>query len=213
MNVRQAWNGARQYVAISALLLMAAFIVGCGSGDSDSPSDAGSPSVTQEPANKAEAEGGASSTPGATGSDEGSKTKAAKYVMEPPPIQILNGDDSGYRVKKPTVVVVNSQRAMNKLRARHFSKGVKREDVVPVSFKQDRQLVAVFMPQEPKGTQLSILSVSTNGSKLKVDARLLLPAKGCRVKGTGTRPFGWVETRALDAKPVVDITRQRNSEC
>lgn len=133
--------------------------------------------------------------------------------MEPPPIQILSGEDSGYRVKKPTVVIVKSQRAMNKLLAKHFSQGVKRQEVVPVPFKQDRQLVAVFMPQKEKDALVTIVSVSSNGKTIKVDARLLLPGKGCTVTGTRTRPFAWVETAAIPGTPTVEVERQRSTDC
>lgn len=200
LNIRAT---GRSRLLTICLIVFAASVsaTGCGEDDGSSTPVPASTDPTGAP--------GAVSEAAVTGPG----SPSAEFVDEPPPIQIATGSQSGYHVDEPTVVVAQNQGQMNAIARRHFSNGVEKEDIVPVSFNQDRQLVALFMPVSAKGALVSIQGVSYNGDAVKVSATMVLPGKGCKVSGSRTRPFSWVETRKLSGDVEVDVERIKSSAC
>lgn len=135
-----------------------------------------------------------------------------KNFREPPPVQILSGDDTGYRVKEPTVVVMNTQKAEDKVMKRHFSHGLKKQFIAGTLFKT-RQVVALFMPRQPGGTLVILTDIYKDGDKLMVKGIRLLRGRNCPAPSRHPRPFHIVETNRLIADPVLQLKDQRASDC
>lgn len=192
---------------LAALLMLAAF-AGCGD-DKDSGAETGKgapPGVTGDEAGGFTVEAGKQRDP----KDIAEEKK--NFSDEPPPIQILSGDDTGYRVKKPTVVIARTAKEFAAMRKKHFTHGVKRENTAPIDFK-DRQIVALFMPEVRKGTLIVIIDVHEAGGGVVVKATRLLPGKGCKTAKFKPHPFHMVETREMKGNPKLQLEDTKSSPC
>lgn len=205
----------------SALLVLA----GCGSDskqNASSPaSQAGSTSASGETASTGGASGEAPATKKKEGADGDGKTTSADssggaagsapetaFKPEPTPIQLLTDGTSGVIVAKPTVRIAKSQGQLDALVKVQASATDSRPNV-SANFNEERQVMALFMPKSKRGTQVTVTAVSSNGSKTRVSALLLVPKKGCKAKGPDNpRPTAWVETRRLPGRDV-DVTVKR----
>lgn len=189
---RNDMNPLRKPISI-AVLLVAAFtfaLAGCGGSDSEET-----------------ASGPTGATPAA------SKPTAAEGV-QPPPIQLLSGNNTGVKVNKPTVYVLHKQRELTELMTRHADGA----GVSPASLSagdyNTRQTVAVFLPQTAVGTSLFIDNVSPENGKIVVKAVKVEPGKGCKLKGKKARPFAIVDTSRMTEKSTkLVLTTQPNTPC
>lgn len=152
--------------------------------------------------------GGSSASKGGTSNtgdpDSGSSDGPDKdgFTAEPPPIQLFVSGTSDVRVSKPTVKLARNQILLDALIKSQSSKSSDRPSAT-VNFKEGRQAIALFMPKSPRGSQVTISSVSSNGKQTKVNAVMLVPGKGCKASGPrDPRPTAWVETRRL---PGIDV--------
>lgn len=134
-------------------------------------------------------------------------------AAEPPPIQVLNGVDTGVRVKKPTVIVVQSASELEDLTKDH-ARGNDTDEIQGADFKT-RQIVGVFVPKAEPGSQLSISSVQENKKKdqIIVKATLLAPGKGCDTKGYPRYPYQIVNTRKMSGEPTLILEKGSQSGC
>lgn len=145
--------------------------------------------------------------------DELVKGSTDGTAAEPPPIQVLSGSDTGVRVDEPTVVIVQSNADLKKLTKEH-AKGGDTDEIMGADFKT-RQLVGVFVPKQPAGTQLVIDSVQENKSKdlIIVKATMLAPGKGCSTKGYPPYPYQIVNTRKMAGEPKLELEKGSQSGC
>lgn len=165
------------------------------SADKDAGSDAGSSGSAED--------GQSTSSDSGDGSQGGSSD--AGFKAEPPPIQLYVNGTSDVNVSKPTVKIAKNQRQLDALIKSQASKSSDRP-TVPVNFNEDRQAIALFMPKSPRGSQVTVTGVSSNGEKTRVEALMLVPTKGCKVDGpSNARPTAWVETRTLPGRDVTVI--------
>src|SRR3954447_17117346 len=121
------------------------------------------------------------------------QTKAEEkknFSEEPPPIQILVGNTTGYYVDKPTIVIAKSKSELRVIQKKHFTHGVKKQELAPIEF-PTRQIDALFLPQGKKGSLVTITDVHQEGDTIVVTAIRLLPGDGCSVSGPKPRPFHW----------------------
>lgn len=118
------------------------------------------------------------------------------FSSEPPPIQISTGDISGFKVAKPTVIVVKDINGFKSLKKRIFSHGVKQDNVADIDFKT-RQAVALIMPKLQKGTIIVITDVHQEGNKIVLLVVKMLPGKNCAKPKYTPNPYQVVETRKM----------------
>lgn len=144
--------------------------------------------------------------------DEREGVETNPNTIEPPPIQLATGGDTGYVVDKPTVVIVNSQREYNSLKKRHTSNGLRDTSLTAVNFASG-QVVALFMPTSAPGVLVQIADVQENASTIDVKAIKLLPGTGCKAPKTRQRPYNIVETRRMKGRPQLELVSQRSSPC
>lgn len=199
--------------AFAVLAVCALFaLTGCGDdaddGSSASPNQPGSSSATAitgsngDDGDDAGSDGGSS---GGSDADNGSQGDSddAGFETEPPPIQLFVDGTSDVEVSKPTVRIAKTQNQLDALIRNQSSKSSDRPTVT-VNFKEGRQAIALFMPKSPRGSQVTISSVSSNGMQTKVNAVMLVPSKGCKTSGPrDARPTAWVETRRLPGTDVI----------
>ena len=197
-------------VALMALSLLA--VAGCG--DDETSTNAGD--QTAEATGSTGADDQASLEERAKNGDlteeEAKKIEEENFSEEPPPIQILTGAETGYRVNKPTAVVVQSKKELAALKKKHFSRGVKREPIAPVGL-GERQIVAVYLPQDKGGALVAINDIHEEDGKIVISAVRLIPGEGCTDLGPKVRPFHWVETRAMKGDVDLIVKTQRSSPC
>lgn len=208
----------RAFAVLSVCALLA--LAGCGDD-----SDQGSAETSVQPgstsssgatgSNGDEAKGSGDGTSGSsdngqsTDSDSGDRSQGssseAGFKPEPPPIQLYVNGTSDVNVSKPTVKIAKNQRQLDALIKSQASKASDRP-TVPVNFNEDRQAIALFMPKSPRGSQVTVTGVSNNGEKIRVEALMLVPTKGCKVDGpSNPRPTAWVETRQLPGRDVTVV--------
>lgn len=142
------------------------------------------------------------------GSADGSVTP------EPPPIQILNNNETGKRVKEPTAVVVQSRGQYQKLLKQHFSKGTSGNEPPGTDF-ATRQVVAVFIPKEAPGTQFYISGVNEDkkNNKILIEATVMPPGDNCKPGKAPSYPVHFVETRKMSGEPELKLETQQQSAC
>lgn len=211
---------------LSVLAVLVAFgLSGCG-GDSaqpdDAPSDVGGPTASTAATSSGS---GAGSTAGqGAGDDDASGTtgddantsggaddaNSGVFTEEPPPIQLFTDSTSEVVVSKPTAKIARNQRQLNALLKSQASSASDRP-TVPVTFSEQRQVVAVFMPSSPKGSQITVAGVSSNGTTTKVNV-LMLTCKG--KVSSKARPTAWVETKRLPGREtIIVVEKQPSSGC
>lgn len=198
-------------VALMAVLLLA--LAGCG-GDDNSSNNTGDQSAESTVSTGADDEASLmeKAEKGQLTKEEAKKIEEENFSEEPPPIQILTGAETGYRVNEPTAVVVQSKSELAALKKKHFSRGVKREPIAPVGL-GERQIVAVYLPQDKGGALVAVNDIHEEDGKIKISAVRLLPGKGCTDLGPKVRPFHWVETRAMEGDVDLEVKTQRSSPC
>lgn len=195
----------RTLVIVVAALTFALVLTACGGEQDMSETNPGAPAGAQG----SEAGGAAVEAGKQRPSDELEDEKKT-YGEEPPPVQLQTGNVSGYKVKKPTVVIVNSKSELNDLRKKLRGPGV-HTTVVPVDFKT-RQIVAVVLPPSKAGDLLQVVQVNEKNGKIAVQAVRLTPGDGCK-DTKPTNPFALVETRKMKGTPTVSFTDTPNSPC
>ncbi|MBI5309433.1 MAG: protease complex subunit PrcB family protein [Actinobacteria bacterium] len=190
-------------IAVMALGLLA----GCGDDDSGTETGKGAPpGVTGDEAGGFTVEAGKQRDPKDIAEEK------ENFSSEPPPIQILSGDQTGYRVDEPTAIIARSNKEAAAMRKQHFSHGVKKESIVPIDY-TDRQLVGVFMPESKRGVLISITDIYEDDGKVIVKTTRLLPGDGCKTAKTKPRPFHMVETRKMQGQPEVKLEDIEASAC
>lgn len=204
--------GGRTYVHRFAMLVTVMFLAMAGVGCGDDSPEGNETGKGAPPNVKGEEAGGYTVEAGKQRDPKDVSQEAENFSDESPPVQILSGDDSGFRVEKPTVVVAKSDTDLKSLRARHFSKGVPREDFAPVDF-ESRQIVGLFLPVEPRGTIVIVADVFEEGGKTVIKAKRLLAGKGCKTSKTKPRPFHIVETRKMKGQPRLSLQDERDAAC
>ena len=132
---------------------------------------------------------------------------------EPPPVQILNSNETGKRVSKPTAIVVQSRPDYQKLLKQHFARGTSGTEPPGTDF-ATRQIVAVFIPKEAPGTQFFIGAVNEDkkNKKILIEATVMTPGDGCKAKGAAY-PVHFVETRKMSGEPKLKLDEQAQSPC
>lgn len=211
----QMLNGFSMRLALlfCVALIGGAALTGCGSDDDKAKSaEIGSTGAGGE--THTEVSSSTGSVPKAEDPDDSNKD-TNKISKEPPPVQILTGNYTGVIVKKPTVMVVQSEKARRAMINEIFSHGVKRQPNVAGSSFKDRQQVGLFLPKSPKGTVVVITDVHQDGDHVVVTAVELTNGDGCKNAGEKPRPFHVVETRKMTSsgEPVLRITKQQASPC
>lgn len=211
-------------IAAAALMLAAG---GCGDDEAatENATTGASAQTGATAGETAEPGGGATATSTGGTSETASEGQTAKDipderegvetnpdVVEPPPIQLATGGDTGYIVDKPTIVIVNSQREYNSLKKRHTSNGLRDTSLTAVNFASG-QVVALFMPTSAPGVLVQIADVQENASTIDVKAIKLLPGSGCKAPKTRQRPYNIVETRRMKGRPQLELVSQRSSPC
>ncbi len=203
----------RFVLMLLALCIAATALYGCGGDKNDT----------------ANAKTGEGATAGATGDQAGGfaveagkkrnqqdvENEKKHFSSEPPPVQVLAGDNTGIIVSKPTAFLVKSQKEYNALMKRHFSHGVQKQPVAPTDWKT-RQHIGLFLPKSEKGAIVSVTDVyeNTDTGTVVVKATLLTPGDKCGIPKTTPRPFNIVETRKMAAtKTKVIIEKQPQSPC
>jgi hypothetical protein len=181
----------RKSSLIAILLVALLALTGCGSdksNDSAAKSDSG-PS-------------------GASG-----QATVAKGV-QPPPVQLLSGNETGIKVNKPTAYVIHTQTGLTALLAKHSAgKGVSSASLSAGDYKT-RQTVAVFLPATKNGTSLYIDNVSPKDGKIVITAVKVPPGEGCKVGPKKARPFAIVDTARMTEKSTkIVLTSQPNGPC
>jgi hypothetical protein len=181
----------RKHTSISIFLvaLLALVLAGCGSDNK-------------------------SSTAGATQSDGASGTVTAAKGVQPPPVQLLSGNETGIKVNKPTAYVIHTQTGLTALLAKHSAgKGVSSASLSAGDYKT-RQTVAVFLPATKNGTSLYIDNVSPKDGKIVITAVKVPPGEGCKVGPKKARPFAIVDTARMTEKSTkIVLTSQPNGPC
>lgn len=197
-------------IAICAVVLGVVALAGCGSDSNNSAGSSGSTGAINEGQGSNDAD---TNIKPADPNDANKDTNAIS--SEPPPVEILTGDDTGIQVEAPTVIIARTSAESKALLKRHFSHGVKVDrNMAGTNFK-DRQIVGVFLPRSARGTLAIITDVHQEGDHAVVTAVRLTKGKGCKAAGPRPRPFHIVETRKMDfsAKPVVKIDVQEGTPC
>jgi hypothetical protein len=187
-------------------------LTGCGDDNAPKSAEIGSTGAGGEDNTQVTASKGA--TEQATDPEDSNKD-TNKISEEPPPVQILTGNYTGVIVKKPTVMIVQSDKARRSMLNEIFSHGVKRQPNVAGSNFKDRQQVGLFLPKSPKGTVVVITDVHQDGDHVVVTGVELTNGDGCKNSGAKPRPFHVVETRKMTSTgaPVVRLSKQAASPC
>jgi hypothetical protein len=195
-------------VVVAALSVFAA--AGCGS-DKPAGSETGKGATAGTPGEEA---GGVTVEAGKVRSQKEIDQEKKHFSQEPPPVQILTGSTTGYKVNKPTAIIAQSGTEFKAMKAKHFSNGVPKETIAPIDFKT-RQAVGLFLPKSPKGSELAISDVHQEGDTIVITAVELLPGKGCTTGSLRPRLFHIVETRKMTNAPNVKIkvTKQKTTPC
>lgn len=188
----------RVLVALFCIASLAFVVVGCG----DDP-------------NAPEAN---SNEPEKQRSEEDIKTEAENF-NQPPPVQILSGNDTGVRPTDGDVklIVARSSKEMKSLLKEQFSNGVKKEPIPETDYKT-RQTVGAFATKQKTGSSLTIIDVypDKGGKSFTVEAVLMVPPKGCKY-GEGAkssvRPFNVVESARMSGEPKLALERKTASSC
>jgi hypothetical protein len=195
-------------LAILALSI-AVICVGCGSKTSSKPSSKKDSPITGTGPSGRITEKDAESL----SDDQIKKVEEQTFSKEPPPVQILVGNTTGYHVNKPTVIVAKTAKEFSAMKKMHFSHGVKKEPTAPVDLKT-RQVVGLFMPKNRPGTEAVVTDVHEEGDTIVVSGIKLLPGENCKYSGPKTRPFHFVETRKMKATKIrVKVETQKSSPC
>lgn len=194
---------------LSIGLLAVAFglvAAGCGSDNQDmSKTNPGAPAGAT--GNEA---GGFAVEAGKERSQQDIENEKKTYGEEPPPVNLQQGERSGYKVSKPTIVIARSNSELNAMKKKIKAKGVSTA-IAPVDFKT-RQAVLVQFPKLKPGTLTQISSVNEGDGKIIVKTVKLTPGAGCP-KGDATNPFSVVETRAMKGTPTLEVQVVANSPC
>lgn len=197
---------SRTLLLLIAALSFAVFVAGCGDDNED-----GSKTSEGAPAGATgNADGGFAVEAGKKRTEEDIKAEQA-YSPEPPPVQLAAGERSDYKVKKPTILIIRSEKELESTRRKL---GLKPTEVAPVDFKT-RQAVLAQMPKEPSGTLMQIKDVSVgDAGTIRVRVARVVPGEGCKVAKRATNPFNLVETRKMTEKETkVEIEDVNNSPC
>lgn len=196
----------RAIVTVVVAVVSALIIAGCGGDDNAQTGEGAPPGATGGEA------GGFAVEAGKQRDSKDLNEEEKAFSEEPAPIQILSGNETGYRVNKPTVVLVQSKKELSELSKTHFSRGVDKQTIAPIDYKT-RQLVALVMPESPKGSLVAVTDVHEEDGKIVVEAVRLLPGKGCATGKTKPRPISFVETRQMKGDVKLEITDTRASPC
>lgn len=188
---------ALRVLAVLGLTLTFAFVtVGCG----DDNDTGGGEAPTTE-------------TSGADnygyGADEPRKNEEGELL--PPPVQIYGATDSGKKVGKDTVVVVNSQKEFEKLQKQIF-KGQEARPLPSTDFKT-RQMIVVFLKPKANGAQTQVSMVRKGDGEFTVTAVRLLPGAGCPGANRASAPYSIVETDKLKGSAKLVVEDQRQPDC
>ena len=198
---------SRAITLIAAIALLAFVVAGCGDDNDGSETGAGAPAgATGSEAGGAAVEAGKQRDPKAV------EQERKEFSQEPPPVQLQTGDRSGYSVKKPTVVIAQSNKELNSLTKKIYSDGVDKQDVPPVDFRT-RQAVLVQMQDLPRGSLMQIQDVHTENGTMVVRVAQLKPGKGCKRPNYKPNPFNLVETRKMEGAAKVEVEKIQNSPC
>lgn len=209
---------SRSLAAVAATVLALAVLSGCGSTEKKSGTSDGATAATSS---SGSVDGGGTGNSGETGKtgesdgDSGSKSgdsEATTQAPEPPPIQILGGNEMGIHVNEPTIIIASTRKEFNKLKKDLFSGGVEKRPVSSASFPA-RQIVGVFLPLQRPGVLVQITSVDERGGKIIVGAVRLLPGKGCKTASRKSRPFHLVETRRMRGAPTLKLEDLNSTAC
>lgn len=204
-------NNAR-WATIVVFAVFALFVAGgCGGNNQPSGAKTGPGAKAGVPGNEA---GGVTVEAGKVRSPQEIAQEKKHFSQEPPPVQILTGNTTGYLVNKPTVAIAQTTPEFRAMMKRHFSNGVKKQQVAPIDFKT-RQAVGLFLPKSPKGSELAITDVHQEGDTVVVSAAKLLAGKNCKFPPGKPRLFHVVETRKMDGAPKVKIKikTQKTTPC
>ncbi|MGB0872547.1 MAG: hypothetical protein ACPGWS_00740 [Solirubrobacterales bacterium] len=201
-------SSLRLLVTLTCAVLIGVFVSGCGGDNGDENAKTGEGATAGATGNEA----GGFAVEAGKQRDPKDVERESEFTSEPPPVQVLNGNETGYHVNKPTVVIARSNKELKAMEKKHFDNGVERQEIAPVDFKT-RQVVGLFLPESQRGALVAVSDVSQNGEEIKIKATLLLPGKGCESRGPRPRPFHWVETRTLKGDPTIEIEKQTSSPC
>lgn len=192
---------------LTAAVLAAVVIAGCGSDDSNTATGAGAPDGAT-----GSAAGGAAVEAGKQRDPEAVAEEKKNFSKEPPPVQIQSGNVSGYKVNKPTAVIVNSLKEQKALRAKVYAGDIPSSPWAATDY-ATRQMVGVFMPKSPKGSLIAVSDIFQNGQVIKIKTVQLLRGEGCKASGSRPNPWQVVETRKMSGTPVVQLVTQKSSPC
>ncbi|MBJ7459329.1 MAG: hypothetical protein JHD02_09100 [Thermoleophilaceae bacterium] len=196
----------RAVLSAATILAMCLVISGCGD---DQPT--GSETGPGAPADaKGSAAGGAAVEAGKQRNPQDVENEKKAYGAEPPPVQIALSEESGWKVDKSTVAVINSDKELDSYKKKLQSKNSGTEAIAPIDFKT-RQLVVVQMPKVPGGTNMQILQVGQDGNKILVRAIVVNKGKGCKSTGTNN-PVHVVETRKMTGTPKLSFDEPMNND-
>lgn len=198
-------RGNLRALAIIIGVLMLATVAGCGSDDDKTKTGEGATAGAT-----GDAAGGFAVEAGKKRSPQDAKSDAAD--PEPPPVQVLVGNETGVRVNEPTVIVVRSEKEFKALEKRQFSKGTDKQSILSTDYK-NRQILGLFLPKSPKGTLLTITSVAEENGNIVVKAVKIIPGKGCDVGDYVARPFHIVETRKMAGTPKIELSDMKQPAC
>lgn len=196
---------ARLLSVVLMALVFGVVVAGCGDDDDPAATNPGAPAgATGDAAGGAAVEAGKQRTP-----EEVQKEKQS-YSVEPPPVQLQSADKSGYKVSKPTIVMVRSESELSDIKAKLKTTGVNPE-VAPVDFKT-RQVVTVVFPKLPAGTLTQVVDIHEAKGKIIVSAVKVTPGKGC-AGGKQNNPWAMVETRAMKGETTLTVSEVSNAPC
>lgn len=199
-------NFARILSLIVVAMALGMFVAGCGDDNSD-----GSETNPGAPAGATGSEaGGAAIEAGKVRDPKDVENEQKTYSEEPPPVNLQQGERSGYDVSKPTVVIARSNSDLKAMKKKIKASGVSTE-IAPVDFKT-RQAVLVQFPKLPGGTLTQITDIHEEDGKIVVSTVKLNPGEGCP-KGKAGNPFSIVETRAMKGTTKLEIKTINNSAC
>jgi hypothetical protein len=203
---------ARSLAVLLLIALIALVVSGCGSSNKSTASTATGPGATGGA--KGDAAGGYAVEAGKIRDPKDVAAEKKHFSAEPPPVQILTGNDTGYYVNKPTVIIAQSNSQWKAMKKKQFAHGIKKQEIAPIDFKT-RQAVGLFLPTSPKGSELAITDVHQEGTTVVVTAVKLLNGKGCKAPPGKPRLFHIVETRKMTGAPNVKIkiNTQKTTPC
>lgn len=188
----------RRLSVFSAALIFAIAMIGCGDDKDD----------------------GSSGTTGSTGSEDVGNygypadvpRKNSDGELLPPPVQVGGGTESGKRVKKNTVVIIDSQKDLDKL-IRQLNRGQKQEILIASTDFKTRQIIAVFLEPKNDGAQAQIAYVRKGDDSYIVNTVRLRSGSGCPNADVKTHPYSVAEIDKLDGKPELVVEEQDSPPC